>query len=70
MELVGLKAISETYGVSRQLAHYWSTRPDFPKPAHYMGAGKSGGRLWSAARVKTWCEKHGHEARNGDGDGN
>jgi hypothetical protein len=61
--IAGVGDIADFYGVSKATAHYWTQRPDFPKPYDTPKAGA----MYRWSKVEKWCAKHGHEPK-GDGD--
>jgi predicted DNA-binding transcriptional regulator AlpA len=57
VELLTVSDIARQYGVSRQAAHNWSRRDDFPTPLGTSGSG----RVWKRAAVERWARKAGKE---------
>lgn len=49
---VGILDIADAFGVSKQTAYTWSSRPDFPAPSAIVNRST---RLWSWGRVETWA---------------
>lgn len=64
MTLFGLTEIADYYAISRQLAAKWTRRSDFPAPLAKLAQGK----VWDAAEVTAWGERHNRRQGAGPGE--
>jgi hypothetical protein len=55
--------IGERYGVSKQMAEYWTKKPGFPKPYDHLRQGQ----VWRWKDVTRWAEKNDIRPK-GDGE--
>lgn len=67
-KFVGTNEIAQHYGVSKQLAHKWTRRSDFPEPIagpDHPTNPLSMGSVWDFEAVKRWGKRHGRKAGEG-----
>lgn len=57
LRLWGLTEIAEHYAIRRQLAQKWAKHSAFPAPLAELAQG----RVWDAAEVIAWGERHGRQ---------
>jgi predicted DNA-binding transcriptional regulator AlpA len=61
-ELVGIVAVADMLGITRQWADILSKRDDFPEPTHNLPTG----RLWRSSEVEEWGAAHRKLTEAGD----
>lgn len=53
---MGVRDISDYYGVSLKTTYHWIERPDFPAPSCTVNRTT---RLWSFGKLDLWATEHG-----------